>query len=284
MTQPWSVVGGNTLSALLGLAMVQLLPDPHVAAGLSVAAALLLMFSLRCLHPPGGAVALLTVLTYTEAWSFAFVPVLLNSLLLVLFAVVYNRLTGHAYPHPRPLPLPNDPASPRLSSADLDAALSRYNEVLDVDREDLEVLLRDAQAHAHERTLGQLRCREIMSRKLVTAAPQDSLRAAQQRLEQHAIKALPVVDAHNHVVGILSRVDLFRHQNASQAQAPVATQVDAVMTRQVRVAQQDARLIDLLSLFSQEGHHHLPIVDDQQVLVGMVTQSDMIRALHRSVA
>lgn len=286
LTQPWPVIGGNTLSALLGLAMVQLLPDPHLAAGLTVAAALLLMFALRCLHPPGGAVALLTVLTHTQGWDFAFFPVLVNSALLVLMAVVYNRLTGRVYPHPHAPAAKADPASLRLSSADLDAALRRYNQVLDVDREDLQTLLHEAQAHAYERSLGQLRCHDIMSRDLVTVSSQASVKAAQQLLEKHAIKALPVVDAQSHVIGILSRVDVFRHQNALAASptATADTPVREVMTRQVRVASEDTRLIDLLSLFSHEGHHHLPIVDDQQVLVGMVTQSDVIRALHRSVA
>lgn len=286
LTQPWSVIGGNTLSALLGLAMVQLLPDPHVAAGLTVAVALLLMFALRCLHPPGGAVALLTVLTRTQGWDFAFFPVMVNSALLVLMAVVYNRLTGRAYPHPHAPQAQADPASLRLSSEDLDAALRRYDQVLDVDREDLQALLFEAQAHAQERSLGRLRCRDIMSRQLVTVGIETSVQEAQQLLEKHAIKALPVVDAQSHVIGILSRVDVFRHQNAMAASEapPSSALVRQVMTRQVRVAREDTRLLDLLSLFSHEGHHHLPIVDEHQVLVGMVTQSDLIRALHRSVA
>lgn len=284
LTQPWPVIGGNTLSALLGLAMVQWWPASHLAAGVAVAGAMLLMMALRCLHPPGGAVALLTVLTQAQGWDFALSPVLLNSALLVALAVAYNRLTGRAYPHLRATTVASEDNASRLNQSDLDAALRRYNQVLDVDREDLQALLHEAQAHAHERTLGQLRCRDIMSRQLVTVRGQATVEDARQSLAQHAIKALPVVDAQAHVVGILSRVDVFRHQNA-QAMSPgrEATLVRQLMTRQVRVASEDTRLIDLLPLFSNEGHHHLPIVNGEQVLVGMVTQSDVIRALYRAV-
>lgn len=285
LAQPWSVIGGNTLSALLGLAMVWLWPESHLAAGLAVACALLLMMALRCLHPPGGAVALLTVLEQVQGWDFALSAVLLNSVLLVLMAVLYNRWTGRAYPHPRVSKSSTDLASPRLNSADLDAALRRYNQVLDVDRQDLQALLHEAQAHAHQRTMGQLRCQDIMSRQLVTVRGHASIEEARQLLEQHEIKALPVVDTQAHVIGILSRVDVFRLQNAQTPSAPglVTQLVREVMTRQVRVASEDTRLIDLLPLFSNEGHHHLPIVNAQQVLVGMVTQSDVIRALYRAV-
>ena len=55
------------------------------------------------------------------------------------------------------------------------------------------------------------------------------------------------------------------------------------MTHKVRVAPEDQRLLDLLPLFSNEGHHHLPIVNDRQLLVGMITESDVVRALHRAV-
>ncbi|MCB1905754.1 MAG: CBS domain-containing protein, partial [Rhodocyclaceae bacterium] len=39
----------------------------------------------------------------------------------------------------------------------------------------------------------------------------------------------------------------------------------------------------LVRLFSQGGHHHIPIVDSAQRLVGIITQSDLIRALYRAV-
>ena len=42
-------------------------------------------------------------------------------------------------------------------------------------------------------------------------------------------------------------------------------------------------VIDLVPLFSERGHHHIPIIDAERRLVGMITQSDLVKALYRAV-
>jgi hypothetical protein len=54
LAQPWSIVGGNVLSALFGVIVTGLVPEPALAAALAVGGAILAMSLLRCLHPPGG--------------------------------------------------------------------------------------------------------------------------------------------------------------------------------------------------------------------------------------
>jgi len=165
--------------------------------------------------------------------------------------------------------------------------LAAYHQVIDLDRDDLQALLHDAQAHAYQRTLGQLRCSDIMSTALVTVGGAQTLSQAWARLLEHRIKALPVVDAAGHVVGIITRADFIAHWHGEpQDKGPHNddTPVRRLMSRQVRVASDSTRVIELLPLFSQGGHHHLPIVDDAHVLVGMVTESDVVRALHRALS
>ena len=154
LAQPWSVVGGNTVSALVGTACALLVPDTNLAAALAVALSIGAMMCARCRHPPGGAVALIAVLAPHPAWSFAAFPVLFNSVALVLVGVAFNSLTGRTYPHAHalePTPLV-PPQSSRLTRADLDAALKDYNQVLDVAPEDLVELLEHAQTVAYRRT------------------------------------------------------------------------------------------------------------------------------------
>jgi CBS domain-containing membrane protein len=286
LAQPWSVIGGNTLSALVGLACARLLPDAALAAAVAVGAAIALMFLLRCLHPPGGATALLAVLTHATDWRFALLPVLLNSALLVLVGVAYNSLTGRRYPHVQlpPAAPAESPPGARFTSADLDAALAHYNQVLDVSRDDLEQLLHHAEAAAYQRNLGELRCRDIMSRAPLTVNLDTPVGAAWARMRAREVKALPVIDRSNNLVGIVTLADFVR------AMVPEATRpgalpqrVGEIMTRRVRVASEDLHVIELLPLFSEGGHHHLPVVDAQQHLVGILTQSDLVRALHRAV-
>lgn len=81
---------------------------------------------------------------------------------------------------------------------------------------------------------------------------------------------------------VMSRDPLtVRHDTPAAAAAPGL--VGAIMTRHVRVASEQLHVIELLPLFSEGGHHHLPVVDARQHLVGILTQSDLVRALHRAV-
>ena len=56
------------------------------------------------------------------------------------------------------------------------------------------------------------------------------------------------------------------------------------MTRKVRVASVNRHLAELIPLFGSTGHHHIPIVDDGERLVGIVTQSDVVAALSQADA
>ncbi|MFY3842095.1 HPP family protein, partial [Achromobacter xylosoxidans] len=62
LAQPWSIMAGNFVSALIGVFCAQSIADPGVAAATAAALAIATMFWLRCLHPPSGAVALTAVL------------------------------------------------------------------------------------------------------------------------------------------------------------------------------------------------------------------------------
>jgi len=59
--------------------------------------------------------------------------------------------------------------------------------------------------------------------------------------------------------------------------------VGQIMTRHVRVASAHRSLLDLLPLFTDGGHHHIPIVGEHRKLVGIVTQSDFLQAWSRAV-
>ena len=303
LAQPWAVVGGNTVSALVGIACLRWVPLPLLGtAALAVGLAIGLMFLLRCLHPPGGAASLLMVLTATQDWRFAFAPVALNSLLLVLAGIAYNSLTGRRYPHaqhasaPAPAATGAQVAPPRFGDAELDAVLARYNQVLDVPRDDLADLLHEAELLSYRKRLGGLRCQDIMSSPVITVEFGTPLAEAWALLQQHRIKALPVADRVQRIVGIVTRADFMRAAEADRrdglagrlqsllkpspsTHATKPEVVGQIMTRQVRVASAERPIAELVPLFSATGHHHLPIVGEQARLVGILTQSDLVKAL-----
>lgn len=153
LAQPWSVVGGNTISALVGVAAARFLPNVDLAAGMAVGGAIAAMAIARCLHPPGGAVALTAVIgsaaIHAAGWHFALVPVALNSAMLVALAWMFNNASGHSYPH-RAMAVVPPPRLP-VEAQDIEAALADYDELIDVSSEDLLALLTAAEAKAEAR-------------------------------------------------------------------------------------------------------------------------------------
>lgn len=297
MAQPWPVLGGTVVSALVGAACQRLVPDLAVAAALAVGLSILLMVPLRCMHPPGAGFAAFVVLEHADGVALVMFPILFNAVALVLCAVIYNTLTGKRYPHPQHSHKGMGGAHARFTSADLDAALSHYNQVLDISRADLEGLLHMAGKAAFQRTLGDLRCADIMSRPVFAVEAGVPLKEAWALMKQEQVKALPVVDAQHHVRGIVSVSDFmrlahldvrdglgqrFKHLVSwrSNSHGTVAD----IMSEAVQVARDDSEVAALIPLFSAAGqHHHIPIVDAQGRLAGIVTQTDLVRTLSKTI-
>jgi len=100
LAQPWAVIGGNTLSALVGITCAHFTILPiAIALALAASLSILGMFILRCLHPPAAAVALIAVLGHVLHFRYAFFPVMVDSILLIVAGAVYANLTGKAYPN-----------------------------------------------------------------------------------------------------------------------------------------------------------------------------------------
>ena len=158
LAQPWPVVGGNILSTLVGVAAFQVIPNEMLVAGLAVGGAILVMSFLRCLHPPGGAAALTAVIgghgVHAAGYTFAFVPVGINSIALVSLAMFFHRMSGHSYPH-HPAAAPEIIDAVRQSAGfhlqDIDRALAELPDSFDISREDLDLLLSTAELHALKR-------------------------------------------------------------------------------------------------------------------------------------
>ncbi|MDE2297680.1 MAG: HPP family protein, partial [Burkholderiales bacterium] len=127
LAQPWAVVGGNTVSAIVGVACARWIGPVDLAAAAAVALAIAAMLALRCLHPPGGATALLMALGGVTDPHAVLAPVLLNALVLTACGVAYNSATRRPYPHTQVMP---PSARDAATEHDLDAVLARYNQVL----------------------------------------------------------------------------------------------------------------------------------------------------------
>lgn len=162
LSQPWPVMGGHIISATIGVICFQTFHNQVVAASAAVGFAILFMYYLRCLHPPGGATALLAVIggepIHNMGFGFVIDPIFTNISILLISAVAFNfPLRRRSYPahgltksqrlnsHKRAIPAHN------LTQEDFTAALQQLDSFIDVSAEDLsdifEIAMQHTQSH-----------------------------------------------------------------------------------------------------------------------------------------
>ncbi len=282
LAQPWSAIVGNTISALVALGMIRLVPDPRLAAALSVACAVLVMTVARAMHPPGGAVALLIALTASPGqptgFGFALAPVCLDTTLLVLLAIAFNRLTGRKYPFRQPPE--QSPHGTRdtvpdrrlgLSAGDLGHILQNMNLAANIGAEDLARLIGAAEAEATARHLDGLTAGDVMSRDLVSVAPDAHIDDLAALFRARGFKTLPVVAADGRYLGLLSQSDLLGLTDSR-------IEAEQIMSTNFRTVTTDTPLAPLLALLADGGQQAVPVLDGTR-LSGLVSRTDMISAL-----
>ena len=282
LAQPWPVVGGNTISALIGIAAAKLVPDPAMAAGLAVALAIAAMSLTRSLHPPGGAAALTAVVggpaVAAAGFSFAVMPVALNSATLVLLGWLFHKVSSHSYPHvPAPAPQnvhdTDDVPAPRrigFQDIDIDAALADLGEAFDIGRDDLDRVLRQVEARALIREHADLTCADLMSRDIVFVYPSEDVETARRLLLKHGIRTLPVVDRGLVLLGTIGL------RNLTPENGPVGDAMVPAVT-----AQRDSPAMAQIAPLTDGATHAVVVVDDQNRAIGIISQTDLLAALAR---
>ncbi len=312
MAQPWSFVGGHLISGMIGVTCFLLIPDPLAAAAAAVALAIFVMHLTNCLHPPGGATALAMVIGGTEMHQLGYGAVLdpvgLNIVVLMIIAFVVNNLSpGRRYPMLSPVAAGEKPVPPALAfgrmtlnKQDIESALKDMNAYIDVAEKDLEEIYTRASLHHMRRHMGEVVCRDIMTRDVATAEYGDELAVVWEMMRERKLKGVPVIDRARRVIGIVTIVDFLKRVDKTQHAHPqildrmrafirrtpgLTTEkpevVGEIMSAPVMTAREDTHIVSLIPLFSEHNIHHVPIVDKEGRIVGMVTQTDLSVALYR---
>jgi CBS-domain-containing membrane protein len=108
-------------------------------------------------------------------------------------------------------------------------------------------------------------------------------------LTNRAISAAPVIDEAGHPVGVLSRSDLLIHDRESSSH-PLRTsgakepmRVRDIMTPAVFTVSTNAPATEVVKRISEFNVHQLFVVDEHNVLVGVITALDIVGRLAREV-
>lgn len=126
--------------------------------------------------------------------------------------------------------------------------------------------------------LNKTRVGEVMTRDVVTIDPDSSVLDAAKLMAAKNVGALPVVDGDGRLVGMLSERDIVRRVVALERD-PAATPVREAMTPQPVSVKPDYTLADAIRIMAQLNIRHLPVVDEQGGLVGIISVKDIETAI-----
>lgn len=277
LAQPWPVVVGNLVSALVALAVVAVLPPGPWLAPVAVALAIAAMMGLRALHPPGGAVALLVALTVPEPAAFL-VQVLAGSVLLVAAGVLWGLAAARPYPHamnPARPPAAAEPAPLGLDPEVLVGILEAQEQTANLGPADLARLIEAAEEAAGADRLADLTCADVMTAAPVVLAPADTATAMAAAFGRSGFSALPVCEAGRYL-GIIAQIDLIRAMGRPDRK---------LLARDLMHAPEitpgpDTPLAALIAPVVHRGAPAVPVLAEGR-LVGMVTRRALTAALVR---
>lgn len=290
LAQPWNVLIGNIIAGVLGVTCALLIANETLAFSIAVGLSIILMMSTDAIHPPSGAVAMTAVLggeaVHRLGFAFVLYPVLLNTILLLLFSVFFNRLLGRQYPQmPQLNQRSNDPTPTQrvtIAPTDIQYALEQQTQLLDISQYDLENLILDAQQHANQRLKMTTQCVDIMTKDVVYLDEDSKITEALEKFKHMNIMSLPVLNAQKKLVGTLALSDMvewFKH--SSDVQAAWQNQVKYMMQAQVVTVKSTQSIVDLLPLFVEKSFNYVPVIDDNEHLLGIISRADMIAVLYQ---
>lgn len=144
---------------------------------------------------------------------------------------------------------------------------------------------------------------DIMSKNVISVTPDTNVGEAVEVLAKTGIHGMPVVDGENKVVGMLSDRDLLGYSSELHVipliafsgwispytdvseiasfekgfKSLLSTKVKNVMSPKVTTVRQDTPIRKIVGLMSKKEFNHIPVVDEDERLVGIIARADIIR-------
>ncbi len=148
-------------------------------------------------------------------------------------------------------------------------------------------------------TLATIKVGDIMSTHVMAVMAGDSIQDAIKIMQDHELTTVPVVNTSDQCIGILSRTDLtemFLEEDGALTQlldtdrlsmawfdqnveTAAGRLVNEVMTHNVTLINSGLSLQKACKAMVESSIHHLPVIDDDERLVGFVSSFDIVRAV-----
>lgn len=140
--------------------------------------------------------------------------------------------------------------------------------------------------------------KDFMSDKVASINESANIRQAMAELVAKKTNGLVVIDNNNKPIGVISTRDIIKevvpdylenedHLSAFEAESTFAVRVNAIadqpivgiMTKNIHTAHPNDTLMEAASMLTKNGIRQLPVVDDNESLIGYINRTDIKRAI-----
>jgi CBS domain-containing protein len=131
-----------------------------------------------------------------------------------------------------------------------------------------------------------LKVKDVMTRKVICVAKNQSLSDAARLFLDKGISGAPVVDDQGRCVGVLSAIDYVRRAHAARDPGDPTTagqRVGGEMSAGVRSVQPEQTLLMAARLMCDKHVHRLPVLNLDGKPVGLITSMDVVAALVNAI-
>ena len=122
--------------------------------------------------------------------------------------------------------------------------------------------------------MDEIKIREVMIKEVYTIGQDEKIALARLKMLRYGIGALPVVKEDNTLVGMLTLRDIsLSGMNVGNLQVK-----DLMTKNNLLTGTESTKLIEIIDLMSKTGIQRIPIIDAEGKLIGLMTQSVLIRS------
>lgn len=126
--------------------------------------------------------------------------------------------------------------------------------------------------------MGHILAKDVMIREIYTIRPKQRVALARLRMLRHGVGALPVVDEDDRLQGIITLRDI----DLAGTEAGSLLVVD-LMSSQLKTGLENTPILTIVETMLKTGIQRIPIVNSKNRLLGLVTQTTVIRTMKKAI-
>ena len=184
-----------------------------------------------------------------------------------------------------------------ISDDDVLQAMKKLGGYVDITFGDFKELYHIACSHALNRLMHSVRARDIMTKKVVSVQTQDQSVEIAERMANHNVSGIPVLDDEGQVVGIISENDFLSRmgdrevtsfmsivarclqQKGCLAVSVSKQKAEDIMTSPVVTVSEDTPVSEIVQIFAEKKINRVPVTSGDGKLIGIVSRADTLQTV-----